>query len=328
MRFKKIEGAEKLRQFIKPMLATLTDQPAFDDPDWIFEIKWDGYRAIGELIDGKIRLYSRNGLSFATAYRPVTEALSRIDRNMIIDGEIVVFDNNDRPSFQLLQNFATGGLRAGKIQYMVFDCLMLDGTDLTSLPLFERKRLLKEALPEGNVIRYCDHIVGEGKLLYEQIVNNSLEGMIAKTASGKYHYGKRSTEWLKIKNIQSEEAVIIGFTEPKGSRVGFGSLLLGQYENGKLKYIGNVGTGFNTSLLKELHQKLASIKRVATPLDVPVKPPPHSTWVDPVYVCNFNFTEKTSEGMVRHPVFLGLRLDKSPKEVSPEKKTSRKKSAA
>lgn len=317
MRYRKIEGGEKLSLFITPMLAQLTDKPAFDSEDWIFEIKWDGYRAIAELNGKTTLLYSRNGLSFAKSYRRVYEALQSLKLKAILDGEIIVFDENDKPNFQKLQNFDNH--QKTVIAYFVFDCLELNGKDITTLPLLERKRLLKEHLPENSIIRYCDHVQENGIALYQQVQEQQLEGIIAKRVSSRYLPGKRTSEWLKIKNIQSEEAVIIGYTPPKGSRKGFGALLLGQYDKGKLQYIGNVGTGFTDSLLETLYKKFEAKRRPTTPLDVPVKVSTGTTWIEPVFVANIRFTEKTSEGILRHPVFAGLRTDKSAKEVTPEK---------
>ena len=146
-----------------------------------------------------------------------------------------------------------------------------------------------------------------------------LEGMIAKRKDSKYYIGKRSADWLKIKNIQTQEAIIVGFSEPKGSRTAFGSLLLAVKKRNKLVHIGNVGTGFTDKSLKELHVKLKKLKRKTSPLDVPIKETPDITWVDPVLVCNIKYTEMTDEGIIRHPVFQGLRIDKAPKEVKLEK---------
>jgi bifunctional non-homologous end joining protein LigD len=318
MRYRKIEGGEKLSVFIKPMLAQLTDQPPFDDPDWLFEIKWDGYRAVAEIRSNSCRLYSRDGLSFAKAYQKVFDALKRIKKEMVLDGEIVVFDENNKPSFQKLQNYSNNS--GYPIQYFVFDILSLEGKDVTKLPLDKRKELLHKVLPETSVIRYCDHVGGEGKAFYKEIENSAMEGMIAKRINSTYQPGKRNTDWLKIKNVRSEEAIIVGFTEPKGSRIGFGSLLLAQYFGKKLKYVSNVGTGFSDETLRTIFKKITSLKLPTSPLDVPVKPPPHSTWVKPQLVCNIKFTEKTSDGMMRHPVFLGLRVDKKAVDVMPEKK--------
>jgi bifunctional non-homologous end joining protein LigD len=321
MRYRKIEGGEKLTDFITPMLAQLTDQPPFDHPEWIFEIKWDGYRAIAEVLKRGNRLYSRNGLSFAKAYGKIFEALKKIRHQVVLDGEIVVFNENDQPDFQKLQNYTNNS--SYTIQYFVFDILNLDGKDLTSLPLVERKEILKSVLPSSKVIVYCDHVVENGKAFFHEIEKSNMEGMIAKRSNSTYQPGKRNSDWLKIKNVKSDEAVIVGYTQPKGSRVGFGSLLLAQYIRGNLTYIGNVGTGFTDATLKDLLKKIKVLETSTSPLDYPVKPPPSTTWIKPNLVCNVKFTEKTSEGILRHPVFLGLRVDKNPDEISPEKTLGR-----
>jgi len=264
-----------------------------------------------------VRLYSRNGLSFAKAYAKVYAALKSLRSGVILDGEIVVFDASNKPNFQLLQNYSNNS--SHPIKYLVFDCLYADGKDITDLPLLERKAILQSLIPENDVIQYCDHVEADGKQFFKIIREHDMEGMIAKRLSSTYKKGARTTDWLKIKNVRSEEAVIVGFTAPKGSRKGFGSLLLAQYVRKKLSYIGNVGTGFNDKTLSTLHVKLKKIATTESPLDVPVKVPGDTTWVDPVYVCNIKFTEKTSQSIVRHPVFLGLRVDKEASEAKPEK---------
>lgn len=321
MKYVKIEGGRKLSSFIEPMKAQLSDQPAFDSKDWLFEIKWDGYRAIAEIDKAGNKLYSRNGLTFDKAYPKVFEALKAIKEQAVIDGEIVVFDEAGKPSFQKLQNYKNTDRYT--IQYLVFDCLRLKGKDLTRLPLIERKQLLQAFTPDVPVIRYCDHVEDDGKEFYKQIQKIGLEGMIAKRKDSPYYVGKRTSDWLKIKNVQGQEAIIIGYTEPKGSRSYFGSLLLAVKKRGKLVSIGNVGTGFTERSLKELYQKLKGLERKTSPLDVPIKDSADVTWVNPVLVCNIKFTEITEDGSVRHPVFQGLRIDKNPQEVVLEKKSKK-----
>jgi bifunctional non-homologous end joining protein LigD len=300
------------------MKAQLSDLPAFDSPDWLFEIKWDGYRAIAEIQKkGDVKLYSRNGLTFDKAYPKVFAALSKIKKSAVIDGEIVVFDEKGKPSFQKLQNYKNTDKYP--IQYYVFDCLEIDGKSITKLPLLERKELLKALIPDSDVIRYCDHVDDEGKMLFREMKKMQLEGMIAKRKNSIYLPGKRTPDWLKIKNIQSQEAIIVGFTAPKGARSYFGSLILAVKKNRKLVSIGNVGTGFTDRSLKELHAKLKPLIQKTSPLDVPIKETPDMTWVKPELVCNINFTEITDDGSVRHPVFQGLRVDKAPAEVELEK---------
>ncbi len=309
----RIEGSRKLSSYIEPMKAQLSDREAFDSPDWIFEIKWDGYRAIAEIRPDGNRLYSRNGLTFDKAYPKVYEALKGIKKHAIIDGEIVAFDSDGKPSFQKLQNYKNNS--KVPLQYYVFDILELEGKSLTGLPLIERKKRLRKLIPESNVIRYCDHVEGDGKMFFKEMRKLNLEGMIAKKKDSRYQVGKRSPDWLKIKNIHTQEAVIVGFTEPKGSRQYFGSLLLAVHDKGKLVSIGNVGTGFTTRTLAEIYKKLVPLKRKTSPLDVPIKETPDITWVNPVLVCNVKYSEITEEGSVRHPVFQGLRVDKTPEEV-------------
>jgi len=309
MKYVQIKGSNKLSSFIEPMKAQLSDLPAFDDPGWLFEIKWDGYRAIAEIHKTGNKLYSRNGLTFDKAYPKVFEALKSLKTEAVIDGEIVVFDEAGKPSFQKLQNYRTSDKHP--IQYYVFDCIEYKGKSITHLPLIERKETLKKLLPDSNIVKYCDHVDEEGKAFYNEVLKMDLEGMIAKRKKSIYQIGRRSPDWLKIKNIKSEEVIIVGFTRPKGSRSSFGSLLLAEKKAGKLISIGNVGTGFTDKSLKELHSKLKRIVRDSSPLDEPIKESSEITWVDPVLVCNIKYTEITVEGSVRHPVFQGLRIDKT-----------------
>ena len=240
-----------------------------------------------------------------------------------IEYYLMVFDEHGKPNFQKLQNYKSNDKYL--IQYYVFDCLEADGKDLTNLTVIERKQILQKLLPKSDVIVFCDHVDGEGKALFREMKKMGLEGMIAKRKNSKYYIGKRTTDWLKIKNIQTQEAIIVGFTEPKGSRSSFGSLLLAVKKRGKLVSIGNVGTGFTDKSLKELHGKLKKIIRTTSPLDVPIKQTPDITWVDPALVCNIRYTEITDDGSVRHPVFQGLRIDKAPAEVHLETVEKKKK---
>jgi bifunctional non-homologous end joining protein LigD len=317
MKYVRIEGSRKLTTFVSPMKAQLSDLPAFDNKHWLFEIKWDGYRAIAEIHKKELKLYSRNGLTFDKAYPKVFEALKAIKQDAVLDGEIVVYGEDGKPSFQRLQNYKNTDRYP--IQYLVFDCLALKGKDLTGLPLIERKEILKKLIPESPVIIYCDHVEDYGKAFFLEIKKIGLEGIIGKKKLSTYQIGKRTSDWLKIKNVQGQEAIIVGFTQPKGSRSYFGSLVLAVKKKGKLVSIGNVGTGFTDRSLKELYQKLKPLERKTSPLDVPVKEASDVTWVNPVLVCNIRFTEITEDGSVRHPVFEGLRIDKEAGEVTLEK---------
>lgn len=307
MKYVKIEGGVKLSKFIAPMSATLSDGSAFDDPKWLFEIKWDGYRAVAELNGKDTRFYSRNGLSYIKAYPKIYNELVKLDIDAVLDGEVVVF-RDGMPSFQAIQNYkSTQNL---PIQFIVFDCLQLNGKDLTKLKLVERKEILKELLAENNIIRYCDHVEGEGIALFEQARKINLEGIIAKRADSKYYPEKRSKEWLKIKNVNVDDFKIVGWTDPKASRQYFGALLLAREIEGKLIYSGEVGTGFTNELLKSLHAKIQPLEIEKCPCDVPVKKEKGLHWAKPKYSCQVQYVEITDDGHVRHPSFLGLRKDK------------------
>jgi bifunctional non-homologous end joining protein LigD len=302
---------QKFTRFIKPMLSKLSEQP-FDGADWVFEIKWDGYRAIAET--GKdTRLYSRNGLSFKDDYPPVFDELKKIKKDVVLDGEIVVLDANGRPSFQLIQQY----LQAHDVPvcYYVFDCLYINGKSIEDKPLTERKQLLQSLLPESDIIKYSDHVESRGKEFFKLVRKQGLEGMMAKRKDSLYRENTRSSDWLKVKNTITEEAVIAGYTAPRGGRKYFGALVLGIYKNDKLTYIGHTGTGFNDSTLKDIYQQLQSLKIDSSPFatKVPVNAP--VTWVKPKLVCNLKYTEVTEGGNRRHPVFLGLRIDKAARDV-------------
>lgn len=306
------KGKEKLVKFYQPMLATLSGA-AFDDPNWIFEIKWDGYRAIAETGKDEIKLYSRNGLSFKQLYPSLAEELKRIKTEVILDGEIVVFNENNKPDFQKLQQY--GETKNGTLVYYVFDCLMVNGKSVMGLPLLERKQLLKDHLPVSDMIRYADHVSNDGVELFAAAKEMNLEGIIAKRSTSIYRLGKRSPDWLKIKNHNIQEAIITGYTQPRGSRPHFGALILGIMEKGKLKYIGHTGTGFSQQILKDVYQKLQPLKRATSPFGEKVPVSSTVTWVEPKVVCNIKFSEITEGGILRHPVFMGIRIDKEAKEV-------------
>jgi len=310
----------KFKDYIKPMLAKLYDKP-FDSPDWIFEIKWDGYRAIAEINKKDMRLYSRNGLSFSNKYPVIFEALKSIKKNMILDGEIVAFDKDGMPSFQLLQKYEQDN--SIPLAYYVFDCLQVNGKSIESKTLLERKQILKDLLPENDFIKYCDHVEANGNDFFKAVKKQGLEGMIAKRADSKYTEGSRTSDWLKVKHMLTDEAVIVGYTEPRGGRKYFGALVLGTYQGKKLTYIGHTGTGFDQKTLKDVYEKLQSLITDKSPFDSKVKVNMPVTWVKPELVCNLKFTEITSEGNRRHPVFMGLRIDKSAKEVKPDTDASK-----
>lgn len=304
---------DKLTTYIKPMLAQIHDQP-FDDADWIFEIKWDGYRAVAEVGKNVMKLYSRNGLSFLGLYPKVADELKKIDEEVALDGEIVVLNKNGKPDFQKLQQYDHNP--SLPIQYQVFDCLSYKGKSITHLPLIERKKIAEKVLVKSKVLKYSDHVTHHGVQFFSSVAEMDLEGMIAKRASSVYLPGKRTRDWLKIKNHNTQEAVIAGYTAPRGSRGHFGALILGMYENDKLKYIGHTGTGFTSAILQDTFEVLKPLRRDTSPFDKKIAVNSPVTWVDPKVVCAIKFTEVTEEGILRHPVFQGLRMDKPAKEAN------------
>jgi len=309
------------------MLAKLSDK-SFDSNDWLFEIKWDGYRAIAEVNGKQTKLYSRNGLDFSKEYNAVYEALCTISAKVIVDGEIVALNKEGKPDFQALQMHAA---QPSYIVYQIFDLLSLNGKDVTHLPLTERKKILKDALPKNELLKYADHLENNGKDFFELVCSQNLEGIIAKRKKSVYAKGKRNGDWLKIKNHFVEEAVIAGYTAPRNSRKYFGALVLGAYKNKQLKYIGHTGTGFSDNLLEALFKKMQPLITDKNPFHEKIKVNAPATWLNPLLVANIKFSERTNAGILRHPVFEGLRIDKTPKEVTimnEEKSTPLKKISA
>jgi bifunctional non-homologous end joining protein LigD len=300
-----------------PQLATLVDAPP-EGPEWLHEIKLDGYRLMCRIDRGAVRLISRNGLDWTDRFPAIAAALGELPiRSAILDGEAVVFDAQGRSSFQALQN-ALGRVRsAERVQLVLFDCLYLDGRDVRAAPLLERKRLLRAALARGPaqpLLHFSDHVVGRGTEFFAAACAKGVEGVVAKRADAPYRSG-RSRAWLKIKCSRRQEFVIGGFTDPSGSRVGLGALLLGAYDaGGDLRYCGKVGTGFDGATLTALRGALGKIARKKSAFaDPPRMRGVH--WVAPRLVAEVSFTEWTTDRRVRHPVFLGLREDKTPRSV-------------
>ena len=310
---------------VKPMLCTLVDEP-FDRDNWLFEIKWDGFRAIGSKRKDKIELYSRNQNDFMQRFPPVAEALREIAHDVILDGEIVVIDSDGNAHFEWLQLWSRDP--RGSLAYYVFDILWCDGRDVRTLPLVRRKALLQSVLPKSDVIRYSDHVETKGLGLFKQMQKKGLEGMVAKDSASPYRENKRGAEWLKIKTHMRQEVVIGGYTEPRGGRKYLGSLLVGTYEKGELVYRGHSGGGIADNLRKELAQKLAKIERKTSPFSTTPKPNAPVHWVRPELVCEMEFSEWTSEGSMRHPEFKGLRGDKKPTNVHRENSANGPKTAS
>ena len=313
-----LANAEKgpMPRTLEPMKAQLVDA-AFDDDRWLFEVKWDGIRLVSFIDNGKVSLQTRAGRIVDDEY-PQLQAVSRLvnAKQAVLDGEIVALDEEGRPSFQLLQN---RGKEPHPMQYVVFDIVYLDGQRLFRVPLEDRKRLLRDIVRDSDLLKYSEHVLGEGKAFFKAAQQKQLEGIVAKLRDSPYQPGMRSSAWLKIKAVRQQEVVIGGFTEPRGGRRHFGALIVGVYEDGKFVYAGHVGGGFD-------ERSLESLAKLMKPLTVKTSPfsgePPRGnekpTWVRPKLVAEVKFAEWTRDGVMRQPVFLGLRDDVDPREVRRE----------
>ena len=307
-------------EWIAPMLALLTDA-RFSDPNWIFERKLDGVRLLVFRDGDRIRLMTRNRNEVSDTYPELIEALAQQPASdFVADGEVVAFDG-DLTSFSSLQGRMQitdpdKARASGIVVYLyLFDLLHLVGHDLTDLPLRRRKSLLRRALCFDDPLRFTPHRNEDGEAFFERACARGWEGLIAKDATAPYTHG-RSRDWLKFKCSRGQELVIGGFTEPKGDRVGFGALLLGYFEDGRLRYAGKVGTGFDDAFLEQFHQTLQARRRETPPFADAVDE--DATWVRPDLVAEIGFTEWTGAGRLRHPRFLGLRRDKAAEDVTRE----------
>lgn len=304
--------------FVSPMKATLVHE-YFSDPDWIYERKLDGERCLAHTNDTAVTLYSRNEKKKNGTYPEIAEAVFRQKGNFILDGEIVTFEGK-RTSFKRLQkrihqkNPAADLLEDCPVFYYVFDILFLDGFDLTNLRQRARKAVLRQAVESSDPIRILPYRNGKGEAYLQEAARKGWEGLIAKDARARYVH-KRSNKWLKFKCDRRQEMVIVGYTDPEGERVGFGALLLGYYQGDKLRYAGRVGTGFDDAFLESFHQKLQNRERSTSPLADFDPEDSDIHWVEPKFVGEVGFTEWTRDGCLRHPRFLGLRDDKSPRSV-------------
>jgi bifunctional non-homologous end joining protein LigD len=297
---------------VRPMLATPADKP-FDHPDWLFEVKWDGYRAVAEVREGEVSLYSRNLLPLNGKFPPIVEALKECRFEALLDGEVVVVDDRGHPAFQLLQDYGRSG--GGYLLYYVFDLLHLQGHDLTGLPLVRRKEILKRVLPATPRLRFSDHVKGDGTLYFQAVRSQGLEGVVAKHGQSTYRMEERSRQWLKVKRQHTQEGVIAGFTAPRGRRAHFGTLVLGIYEGDELRCIGHAGGGFSGEELKRIHALLQPLIQERCPFAVEPATNSPATWVRPELVCEVALSGWTAEGLMRHPVFLRMREDKDARDV-------------
>ncbi len=309
---------------IKPMLATLVDEP-FDDPDWVYEVKWDGYRSIAYINKGEVELQSRNNKPFNEKYYPLYTALTKWKIDAVLDGEIVVLNDKGRSNFGNLQNWRSEA--DGELVYYVFDLLWYDGKNLMDLPFKERRSVLRQILPTNDdMIRLSQVFDASGTEFFAAAERIGLEGIIAKKADSTYSPDLRSKEWLKIKAHKRQEVVIGGFTKNEGTAKQFSSLLLGIYQDGVLQYAGKVGTGFNDKMQKEMMAQFKPLITDKSPfegaVDVnkpsrfrPNPPKAKATWLKPQLVGEITYAEVTSDGVFRHPSFQGMREDKKAKDV-------------
>jgi bifunctional non-homologous end joining protein LigD len=308
------------------MKCRLVDEPPAGD-DWIYEIKFDGIRAIAVKDRSRVQLFSRLNNDITARFPEVAQSVKALScERAVIDGEIVALDHEGRSSFQLLQSSHTLGRRP-PIHYYVFDLLNLEGADLKSLPLIRRKDMLKPLLRDGvDVIRFSASITGDPRDLLAEACRHKLEGIIAKEPESRYEAGRRASAWLKIKCVSGQEFVIGGYTQPKGGRVSFGAILVGYYDAGKLIFASKVGTGFDEQWLRSLYRQFQKLKRAVCPFaslperrgapgGLTAAEMARCTWIQPKLVCQIGFTEWTRDGHLRHPVFLGLREDKTAREV-------------
>jgi bifunctional non-homologous end joining protein LigD len=312
---------------IRPMLATLVDEP-FTAEGWSYEIKWDGYRALAWINGTEIDLRSRNNNSYVSRFYPVYEALKNWPVKAVVDGEIVVLNEKGISSFQKLQNWRSE--KDGELYFYVFDLLWLYGYDVTSAPLTERRKLLMPLLPSDSIIRFSESFETNATEFLEAATKLGIEGIIAKKNESEYVINNRTKNWLKIKSGKRHEVIIGGYTINRDSSKLFSSLLLGVNENGKLKYMGQAGTGFTEASQRELFKKMRAIEIGECAFDHPpginkpalfrpASPKSSIVWLKPQLVAEVRYQELTDEGIMRHPSFQGLRTDKKAKNVTMEK---------
>jgi bifunctional non-homologous end joining protein LigD len=309
---------------VKPMLCTLVDKPV-ESEEWLYEVKWDGYRAVGYKNKQKVQIRSRNNLPFEDKYTPVAEAMHAWEANVVVDGEIIVTGENGKTDFAYMQNWRSPA--DGQLSYVLFDLLWYNGKDLTGLTLAERRTILEQIIPDNDPVLWLSEAFRtSGSQFLEAAREAGLEGIVAKRADSLYEAGKRSNDWLKIKAAHRQEVVIAGYTINEGTSKPFSALLAGVYKGNKLQFIGKIGTGFSIKQQKEMYAQFQKLKRVRSPFaETPDVNKPHRfrpagvkaevVWMKPELICEVNYTELTRDGLMRHPSFAGMRVDKKAKNV-------------
>ena len=329
--------AEPMPSFISPMRATLADAP-FDDPDWLFEIKWDGYRVEAVIRDGVARLWTRNQQDAARYFPDLAGDAAWIDAtDAIVDGEVVALDDNGRPSFSLLQDRT--GIRTGRapgskrpgapapVVYQVFDLLHIDGRSLLDVPLIERKRLLRSRLRPHPLVRYASHVDGEGNAFTEAARSQELEGIVAKLRLSRYEPGRRARSWLKVKLRREQEVVVVGWLQGQGSHRDLGSLIVAVRSGDHWVHAGQVGSGIDARTRRELRTKLDELARDASALEV-VPRLKGAHWVEPRLVIRVEFADWTADDLLRQAAFKGIEVGKAPTAVRRERSVSSRRAVA
>lgn len=314
LNIKKYGQSLKPGRILQPMLASSSKQ-IFNDPNYIYELKWDGYRVLAHISKNKILLQSRNGINFNSKFRKLYEELKHIDNEVILDGEIVLLDSDGVSQFGELQNYPNS---KGKLRYYVFDMLYLNGHSMLDLELLERKSLIQEVILDLDITKYCDHIEGMGAALFEKAIAVGMEGVVAKEAKSKYAIGYRTEKWLKIKGIQSIDTIICGYTESVNSTELIGSLILGIRDEDSLIYVGNCGSGFDDELRRELMKMLSVYATANSPFKkkIPLKGR-IAHYIVPFIECEVKYSERTKNGLLRNPVFKRFKssIPKASKEI-------------
>ena len=298
---------DKIPFRVRPMLATLVDEP-FDEPGWVYEEKYDGIRVLAYKEGSRVTLFSRNDKNRTASFPAIVGAIAALrPSTLLLDGEVVALDRHKISRFQLLQR------GVGRARYAVFDCLYVNGRDLRREPFLDRRLELERSVYESDVLILSRRLSANGLQAFRVAKRRGYEGLVAKRLASVYVEG-RSREWLKVKVHQEDEFIVLGYTAPAGSRKYFGALLLGAYKNRKLRYVGKVGTGFTRNILASLYRKFQPLKRKHSTVEE-IDGLQRATFLSTRFVAQISYTEWTQDRKLRHPVFLGLRDDKGPKDV-------------